>query len=76
MKTLLKILLFILFMAALGSCASSNPYWVVYHHDGVENRQYMKRGWPYNDATCSTYDGNRPVQHSTWAKQYYWRFRK
>jgi hypothetical protein len=75
MKTILSIILFILFMAALSSCGS-NPYWLVYRHDGVEKRGYMKAHWP-KDVTCSAYaNNNRPVQRATWAKQYFWKPKK
>jgi hypothetical protein len=69
--TLFIFLAIVLLILLLSSCAS-NPYWAVHHNDGVENRTYMKRGWT-NDVTCTVYDSNRPVQRSTWAKQYYWK---
>ena len=72
MKTIINLILFILFMVALSSCAS-NPYWLVTHNDGVEKRSYMRAGWP-NDVTCSAYNTrNRPVQRSTWSKLHYWK---
>ena len=71
MKAIINLILFLLFMVALSSCAS-NPYWAVKHNDGVEKRTYMKRGWP-NDLSCTAYDSNRPVQRSTWSKQFYWK---
>lgn len=73
MKTLLTILFLFLLMATIG-CAS-NPYWAIPHHDGIEKRTYMKRGWT-NNAFCTTYDSNRPVQRSTWANQFYWNPKK
>lgn len=60
-----------IFILLLSSCAS-NPYWSIKHHDGIEQRTYMKRAWPI-DQTCRTYTGNNPIQRKTWSNQFYWK---
>lgn len=68
---ILYIIAIVLLITLLSSCTPS-PYWAIKHHDGIEQRTYMKRAWPI-DQTCRTYAGNNPIQHKTWANQFYWK---
>lgn len=71
-QQILIIFLMLAIILWLTSSCTPNPYWAIKHHDGIEQRTYMKRAWPI-DQTCRTYTGNNPIQHKTWANQFYWK---